>query len=466
MKNPFNFTNSYQQLGGNFFDFTIPEKISNPQLIIKNTQLINKLQIDEIDNEELTNYLSGNKVSQKAIAAVYAGHQFGSFNPQLGDGRAALLGEIKQDKTVDIQLKGSGKTKYSRGGDGKLALGPAIREYLVSEYMFYAGVASSRSLALIKGDNQVMREKPLTGAVLTRVLASNIRIGTFEYFASRGEVENIKKLADYAINRHYPEIENSENKYLEFLRLVAKNQAKLVAKMMGLGFIHGVLNTDNTTISGEIIDYGPCAFMDAYSSNKVFSSIDRGSRYAYNNQANIVGWNLSSLAYCLSSLVEDSKEENQQVFSDYALEFDKNYNNIMANKLGFYYQNGDEKIIDEVFKLMQKYSLDFTNFFSELKADKAYNLGDDFNIWLNSWQQRLSQEKHNITDLMVKSNPVFIPRNHIIERIITNAYEGDFTEFYEFTEILQDPFTVSKESLKYSVEPKIDEVVNATFCGT
>jgi uncharacterized protein YdiU (UPF0061 family) len=463
VENIFNFSNSYQKLGDDFFDKTTPKVVKNPQLLVKNTELLKKLNLEKITGDDLTSYLSGNKLSQNAISCVYAGHQFGHFNPQLGDGRAALLGEINtQNQTLDIQLKGCGRTKYSRSGDGLLALGPAIREYLVSEAMFYLGVKTTRCLSLVLTSDEVLREKPLRAAVLTRVLESNVRIGTFEYFTARGEIENVKKLADYTIKRNYPQVENSKNKYLDFFKAVAKNQAKLVAKFMGFGFIHGVLNTDNMAISGEVIDYGPCGFMDEFSSNKVFSSIDAKGRYAYKNQANIVAWNLSSLGYCLSSLIDDSKVEIEKVLNDFAEEFENNYNQIMACKLGFNFNAGDEVLIDELLKLLQKYQIDWTVFFRDLSMD-IYPKHQDFKNWISGWQARRDE---NYQDLMIKNNPVFIPRNHQIEDIIQRAYTGDFEKFFEFNEVLKSPFMGSEIANKYSIPPKHDEIVEQTFCGT
>lgn len=456
MQNIFNFTHSYQSLGSDFFDETTPNVVKNPQLLIKNHELLKILELTDITDEELVSHLSGNTLSQKVISTVYAGHQFGHFNPQLGDGRAALLGEIKQQNTTyDIQLKGCGRTKYSRGGDGKLALGPAIREYLVSEAMHYLGVKTTRCLSIVITDDVVLREQPLRASVLTRVLESNVRIGTFEYFTARGEFENVKKLADYCIERNYPNLENTENKYLEFFKQVATNQATQIAKYMGVGFIHGVLNTDNTTITGEVIDYGPCAFMDEFKSNKVFSSIDRQHRYAYNNQANIVAWNLSSLGYCLSSLIDNAKEEVEKILQDFGKNFEHNYNQVMSNKLGFEFNTGDEVLIDELLQLLQKYSIDWTNFFTDLASENYPNY-DDFDIWYSRWNKRKEQ---NYQEIMQRVNPVIIPRNHTIERIITQAYAGNFEEFFELSEMLKEPFTLTTENQKYTIAPKQNEQV-------
>jgi uncharacterized protein YdiU (UPF0061 family) len=459
----FNFTNSYQQLGKDFFDNTLPNVVKNPQLLVKNHELLKNLSLENIKDDELTHYLSGNKLIQPAISTVYAGHQFGHFNPQLGDGRAALLGEIQtQDAIFDIQLKGCGQTKYSRSGDGKLALGPAIREYLVSEAMFYLGVKTTRCLSIVMSDDVVLREKPLRGSVLTRVLESNVRVGTFEYFAAKGDVDNVRKLADYCINRNYPQVNDSKNKYLEFFKQVAKNQATQVAHYMGLGFIHGVLNTDNTTITGEVIDYGPCAFMDEFNSNTVFSSIDAHGRYAYNNQANIVAWNLSSLGYCLSSLFANPKEEIQAVLQDFQVEFDNKYNQIIAHKLGFEFKQGDEALINELLQLLQKYSPDWTSFFINL-VDGEYPNYPDFKAWFDKWQYRKDQNYHSI---MQYTNPVVIPRNHQIERIISEAYNENFESFFEFNEILKQPFIRTEKNQKYTIPPTEYEKVQHTFCGT
>ena len=462
MINIFNFSNSYQDLGGDFFDIGIPEKVNNPQILVKNIELFQDLGLNGIDCLEC--YLSGNKLTQNTISTVYAGHQFGHFNPQLGDGRAALLGEIElNNKTFDIQLKGSGKTKYSRSGDGRLALGPAIREYLVSEAMFYLGVKTTRCLSIVLTDDKVLREKSLRAAVLTRVLESNVRIGTFEYFKARGEENNIKKLADYCINRNYPQLQKYTDKYIKFFQSVAKNQAKTIAHYMSLGFIHGVLNTDNTTISGEVIDYGPCAFMDEFNNNKVFSSIDREGRYAYNNQANIVAWNLSSLGFCLSHLISNQKEEINKVLTGFSSDFKNKYNQIMANKLGFEFTSSDELLLNDLFYLLNKYQIDWTNFFLDLRDDNCPDF-KDFQNWYIQWQSRVQNTDYKT--IMDRTNPVVIPRNHQIEDIVNKAYMGDFDKFYEFLEVLKSPFSKTKFNQKYTNPPTSIEKVEQTFCGT
>lgn len=458
----FEFSYSYQKLGNDFFDPTTPDKVSNPQILIKNQELIKKLHLEGVSDNKFVDYLSGNKHIENTISTVYAGHQFGHFNPQLGDGRAATIGEIQvKNKVFDIQLKGCGRTKYSRNGDGKLALGPAIREYLVSEAMFYLGVKTTRCLAIVTTDDRVLRETPLQAAVLTRVLESNVRIGSFEYFKAREENKNIEKLVNYCINRNYSNIKDNSNKYLEFLQLVAKNQAKLVAKYMSLGFIHGVLNTDNMSISGEVIDYGPCAFLDEFDSGKVFSSIDAKGRYGYNNQASIIAWNLSSLGYCLSDFIPNAKENIEQVLSDFSKIFDTEYNQHIANKLGFEFQDGDEILIDELFKLMHKYKIDWTLFFKDLENDIYPN---EFKTWYNHWRDRVKRTDYK--PIMQKTNPFIIPRNHQIEDIINRAYRGDFEKFYQFNQVLKNPFVLTDENKQYSLSPKENERVFQTFCGT
>ena len=487
----FKFDNSYASLPQQFYQKINPSPVSNPSLIKINTSLATELGLDPeyLQSDQGIAILSGNQIAQgsQPLAQAYAGHQFGNFVPQLGDGRANLLGEIIDinDKRRDLQLKGSGQTQFSRAGDGRAGLGPVIREFVISEAMHALGVPTTRALAAISTGDQIQRESLVPGAILTRVASSHIRVGTFEYFIVRNDFESLKILADYVINRHYPEIVDSENPYAELFRAVAQRQAKLIAKWMQLGFIHGVMNTDNCSIAGETIDYGPCAFMDFYDPDTVFSSIDRMGRYAYEQQGFIGQWNLSCLANALLPLI-DSKQETaiskaKAVLEEYTDDF-TNYHSIgLLNKIGLE-QKGNLALVEDLFKLMHKYRADFTlsfHYLTEMVTDQSYDqefisLFDEANPklsqWIQDWRQALSEEDkelQTIAEEMNKVNPVYIPRNHIIEEMIEAAVSNqDYSLIHKLSEVLAKPFTKQEGADYYLLPPKDKNQNYQTFCGT
>ena len=472
------FDNSFYKLGQPFYKEVEPDSVVNPQLLLLNKKLLKDLSIEEDDI--LTQIFSGNKIlkGSKPIALAYAGHQFGHFNPALGDGRAVLLGEILNDKNrrFDIQLKGSGTTPFSRSGDGKCPLESAIREYLVSEAMFALGIKTTRSLAVVKGDEMIFRKGMTPSAVITRIASSHIRIGTFEYFLYQNDFESLKKLADYSISRHYPKCAADKMPYLTFFKSVLKGQAKLVASWMGVGFIHGVMNTDNVAISGETLDYGPCAFLDEYDEDKVFSSIDKFGRYAFSNQKNIAMWNLSKLAICLLQLFDDRKigaELLNKELAKFPKIFDKIYYDLMLKKIGiFKRKKGDEDLLEGFLELLQKYQIDYNLGFKKLslilegrESEYLPNKESDFQEWRTSWLSRLEKDD-NRSVKMNKINPLFIPRNHLIQNAINKALDGDFSESEKLAKIFKKPFAAQDVDDFYS-KPVIDEQrVFETFCGT
>lgn len=430
-----------------------------------------------MDDEQLAQIFSGNLVPESAepIALAYAGHQFGHFVPQLGDGRAVLLGEVvdTQGMRRDVQLKGSGRTPFSRAGDGKSSLGPVIREYILSEAMHALGVPTTRALAAVLTGERVYRESPLPGGVLTRVASSHIRIGSFEYFAARGDVDDLRILADFAIERHAPELAAGEQPYLAFFAHVVEAQAALVAHWMDIGFIHGVMNTDNTAVSGETLDYGPCAFMDEFHSAKVFSSIDRNGRYAFDRQPAIVHWNLTRLAECLLMLDDDQPQFEQQLGRVKPL-FDKHYNARMRSKLGLLVDDAEEAASDvalvrEWLTYLQANELDYTLSFRELAARTNGEGSPRFGEFEEKWRRRIEKQAQSpatVTAAMNAVNPLFIPRNHQIERAIQTAIEGDLSIFNELNEVLAKPFDEQPGFARYADPPLPEERVARTFCGT
>lgn len=469
------FVNTYAELGEAFGQSIRPSSAVNPGLILFNHELAEFLGIDSssTSDKELSAIFSGKKILDKShpLAMAYAGHQFGNFVPQLGDGRAILLGEVvaRDRKRYDIQLKGAGQTKFSRGGDGRSALGPVIREYIVSEAMHALGFPSSRALAAIITGEMVYREQALPGGILTRIASSHMRVGTFEYFLHRQEYNNLKVLVDYAIDRHCPELLKEDQKYFKFFQAVARKKLELVAKWMSIGFIHGVMNTDNTSISGETIDFGPCAFMDTYVHNKVFSSIDHHGRYAYHNQGKIALWNLSSLANCLFPLLNLKSEEIQQKFEG---EFDEltrffsaSWRGAMGKKLGIFQPLPDDSdLIHQFLKYIEENRLDFTNSFRELPK------------MLNSSQKIYQKIKKRLTDqpqsieqavtLMNATNPYIIPRNHLVQRAISLALKEDFSFFKIMVEAYRHPYEENLKYQSFTRSPQPHEVVHQTFCGT
>jgi len=488
------FSNRYLGLGTQFYKQSKPVPVTGPSLITFNSELaaLMGISIDDSDLAEFTIIFSGNRVPDEStpLAMAYSGSQFGSFNPQLGDGRAIYLGEVNTTEGVsfDIQLKGSGKTAYSRNGDGRSALGPVLREYLVSEAMHKLGVPTTRALAAVTTGEEVARETLAPGGVLTRVASSFVRVGTFQYFAARGDIKSIQKLADYVIERNYKSIHVSENKYLDFFKSVVERQASLIASWMHLGFIHGVMNTDNMSVAGETIDYGPCAFMDEYNHNQVYSFIDRGGRYAYSNQPPIGLWNLTRLAECLVPLFSDDTEtavnQAKEVLQSYEVSYQKDWLTGMRKKFGLTGNNDDQDkaLINSLFEIMQLNHADFTlTFFylsrlnitpsdndDELKSifDKPESLEE----WLVKWRKRLNAEtlSDEVRQLNMQSvNPVYIPRNHLIEELIRAAEdENDFTLFHELSSVLENPFTRKEGMDKYMLPPEPQQVVENTFCGT
>ena len=478
-------SNSYIGLPEEFYQVVNPTPVRNPKTLIFNEDLADSLDI-KLKDEEVSNFFSGNGLPEDSvpIALNYAGHQFGNFVQQLGDGRAVLLGEINaKDGTYDLQLKGSGKTMFSRQGDGRSALGPVIREYILSEAMYYLGVPTSRALAAIATGEHVARETFEPGGVLTRIAKSHLRVGTFEYFASRQQLNDVKMLADFAIQRHYPEIRETEKHYLELLKKVASNQSKLVSKWMSIGFIHGVMNTDNFTISGETIDYGPCAFLDEYHPGKVFSSIDQNGRYAFGNQPSIASWNLASLAGCLIAFIDkDSDKANElatEVLDNFSKETNQRILDLMCEKIGL---NGGKKenqtLLRNLLKVMMDNEADYTITFRNLSkvlfkdSDEFFNQFSEkkeINAWLNNWKQALKNEYKDLsklTDRLNRINPVYIPRNHQVQLAIDLAYENDFSKMLEMIEVFKNPFKEVSEYVSYSRAPLEKEKIRRTFCGT
>ncbi|MGJ5045978.1 protein adenylyltransferase SelO [Bradyrhizobium oligotrophicum] len=487
----FPFQNSYAALPDNFFARVAPTPVAAPRLIKLNRPLAEELGLNptELETPEGAEILAGKTVPEGAepIAMAYAGHQFGHFVPQLGDGRAVLLGEVVDRNGVrrDIQLKGSGPTPFSRRGDGRAALGPVLREYIVSEAMAALGIPTTRSLAAVVTGEQVYRGTALPGAVLTRVATSHIRVGTFQYFAARQDVDAVRRLADHVISRHYPDIAGTERPYHALLDAVIARQAKLIADWLLVGFIHGVMNTDNTSVSGETIDYGPCAFMDAYDPKQVFSSIDEFGRYAFANQPRIALWNLTRLAECLLPLFGDDKDEAikeaEAALDGFAAEFTDAHQAGLRRKLGLFTRaEGDQPLAQALFDAMAAAKADFTLTFRRL-SDAAGNgdLGEvrslfedpaGFDEWAARWQQRLTEEPQSPAQrraAMRKVNPAFIPRNHRIEAVITAAVENDdYAPFEELHAVLARPYDDQPDRADYADPPQPEEQVLQTFCGT
>jgi uncharacterized protein YdiU (UPF0061 family) len=476
------FKNTYTQLPNHFYAKAQAHPVSAPILIAINRSLAKDLGIElsrETDSE-LANIFTGQTKLEGAanIAMAYAGHQFGHFNPRLGDGRAMLLGEVLNpaQERFDIQLKGSGPTPFSRGGDGKSSIGPVIREYILSEAMYKLGVSTTRALAAVSTGEEVYREEVLPGGVLTRVASSHIRIGTFEYFAGLGDEESLTTLLDYTINRHYNYIDITDsNKVILFLKEVATAQSKLVASWMSIGFIHGVMNTDNMSISGETIDYGPCAFMDHFSHDKVFSFIDRNKRYAYNNQISIAKWNLFRLASTLIMTMGDNQEasieKTEEAFKDIDKVYNEAYLEVMIKKIGlFNIEENDSTIVKLWLDYLEEEKLDFTNSFRNLSQGiiglKPTPTLDKFIKLWNMRKENQKQTQAESIELMNDNNPVFIPRNHLVEKAIQEAYTGDYTTFNELNEMMKSPYESNTKFKSFMTPPKQDEVIKNTYCGT
>jgi len=477
-----NFDNSYSRLPNAFKENIKPVSVKSPELLLLNEKLASDLNLnfENITKDELSEIFAGNVLPKgsNSIAQAYAGHQFGHFT-MLGDGRATLLGEHLTNKKqrYDIQFKGSGKTSFSRNGDGRAALGPMLREYIISEAINYLNIPTTRGLAVVKTGEQVFREIPLPGAILTRVASSHIRVGTFQYIAAREHESELKIFFDYVINRHYPHLKDFENIALEFLKAVLDKQIDLVVNWMRVSFVHGVMNTDNMSISGETIDYGPCAFMDTYDPQTVFSSIDKMGRYAYCNQPIITKWNLARLAECLIPLIDTNQNKSIELATDIINSFEKKYEEkwmeMMRHKLGLSILDEKDKfLILDLLTWMHQHKADYTNTFCYLMNEKIQNdkiyTDYHFKIWKKRWQERLKKEK-NIQDksieLMKKNNPIVIPRNHKIEEVLNAAQEDDLKPYLRLLEILKKPYS-SREGLKdYQTLSNSNEKYK-TFCGT
>jgi uncharacterized protein YdiU (UPF0061 family) len=481
---PFIFDNSFSRMPDRFYARLDPTQVAAPRLVRLNAGLAEQLGIDpaELACEAGVAILAGNRVPPGAepMALAYAGHQFGHFVPQLGDGRANLLGEVVGRDGVrrDIQLKGSGPTPFSRSGDGRAALGPVLREYLISEAMAALGIPTTRTLAAVTTGETVRRETMLPGAVLTRVAASHIRVGTFQYFAAQGDVEAVRLLADHAIARHYPEAASAADPYRAFLDGVTTRQAELVARWLLVGFIHGVMNTDNCSIAGETIDYGPCAFLDAYDPGAVFSSIDHQGRYAYGNQPRIALWNLTRLAECLLPLLGDDEDAAKDALAAFAPRFQAAYFGGLRRKIGLQTeQEGDDALAQDLLRLMATDGADFTLVFRTLceaaetpDGDRAarslFKDTEAWDAWADRWRTRLTREATPAV-AMRSVNPAFIPRNHLVEAALTEAVEcADFQPFEDLLDVLSQPYRDAPGRERYALPPKHEERVLRTFCGT
>ena len=478
-------SNSYIGLPEEFYQLIAPTPVKSPSMLAFNDSLADELGI-KLGEQEKIDFFSGNilPIESVPIALNYAGHQFGNFVHELGDGRAVLLGEVRSRNTnYDLQLKGSGITQFSRQGDGRSALGPVIREYILSEAMHHLNVPTTRALAAMATGEHVSRDTFEPGGILTRVAKSHLRVGTFEYFASRQQWEEVKLLADYAIQRHFPEIRETNNHYLELLKKVASCQSILISKWMSVGFVHGVMNTDNFTISGETIDYGPCAFLDEYHPGKVFSSIDQNGRYAFGNQPSIASWNLASLAGCLIAFIDkDSDKANElatEVLDNFSIETNQRILDLMCEKIsldGTVKEN--QNLLRQLLKIMMESGSDYTITFrslSEVLLDQPgkfleqFKNKDEIESWLNDWKKALATDEKDlqlIVDQMKSVNPMYIPRNHQVQLVIDAAYNDDFSKMAEMIEVIRRPFEEIDENSSYAVPPLEEQRIKRTFCGT
>ena len=475
------FDNSYSKLSKTFKEDIKPTPVHEPELVILNEELAKNLNLNfsGIDKKKLAEIFSGNSLPDgtNSIAQAYAGHQFGHFT-MLGDGRAVLLGEHIDNKNqrFDIQFKGSGRTSFSRGGDGRAALGPMLREYIISEAINALNIPTTRSLAVVKTGEKVVRENLLNGAILTRVASSHIRVGTFQYIAATQNLEDLNTLVDYTIDRHYPEIKSSKNKALDLLSLVMEKQCQLVINWMRVGFIHGVMNTDNMAISGETIDYGPCAFMDQYDPKTVFSSIDKFGRYAFSNQPPITKWNLARFAECLIPLIDKDEDTAIKIATELIDNFQNIYEekwlNMMRDKLGLFGEDkNDLTLINKLLDWMKKNNADYTNTFCHLMGveidDQIYK-NDDFKSWTNEWEKRLklnnSSDKH--LELMKKTNPIVIPRNQKVEDALADADKGNLETMNKLLKVLSNPYSDQENIIEFQKPTPIGNEKYQTFCGT
>ena len=497
---PISFDNSFQQLPESLFHRQRAEPVSAPKVLAINTELATELNInsDWLASPAGLDVLTGNTLADGSdpIACAYAGHQFGNYNPQLGDGRALLLGEVidRKGQRKDIQLKGSGRTPYSRGGDGRSPLGPVIREYLISEAMHRLGVPSTRALAALSTGDTVLREQGhLSGGILCRVASSHLRVGSVQFVAAQQDPALLRSLLDHVIQRHYPQCQQSDSPYEALFSDILAAQAQLIARWQALGFIHGVMNTDNMLLCAETIDYGPCAFMEAYHPGTVFSSIDQQGRYAYGNQPAIAQWNLLQLAQAMLSLMQRTGETDlkpavqraQEALNTFPTHFLTSYRLRMAEKLGLSQIDDDDEVLYRDFlTLLEEQECDFTLSFRALydhattrsgcerkgeSIDGLYRLPDAFSPWLTRWQQRFDADAGKAEQRCVsmrRANPVFIPRNHLVEGAIDSAYNGDMTGFYKLQKRLARPFDYYREYAEFAVAADDSNRVDATFCGT
>jgi len=476
------FDNTYSKLPDPFKEKIGPVPVKDPELVILNKNLSKELDLDfsNLDNKKISQLFSGNSLpsGSSSIAQAYAGHQFGHFT-MLGDGRAVLIGEhlSKKKDRYDIQFKGSGKTTFSRNGDGRAALGPMLREYIISEAMHNLNIPTTRSLAVVKSGEDVIRETTLQGAILTRVALSHIRVGTFQYIAARDKKNELEILLNYVIQRHYPNIQNSKNKALDLLKVVMEKQIDLVVNWMRVGFIHGVMNTDNMSISGETIDYGPCAFMDIYDPKTVFSSIDQMGRYAYCNQPVITKWNLSRFAECLIPLIDKDQNKSIEMATETINSFEKRYEekwlNMMRDKLGLFgAEDRDKTLILDLLTWMHQKKLDYTNTFChlmnfEIKKDESFE-DNDFQNWKKRWQERLKTNNNTsekYMKLMRSANPLVIPRNHKVEDVLNEANNNNIEPLNKLLEVLKKPYSDKKNMIEFQI-PSFSNEKYQTFCGT
>ncbi len=476
------FDNTYSKLSSPFREFIKPTPVHKPEILIFNYQLAKQLNLDfsKITNDDLSKIFSGNILPKKTktLAQAYAGHQFGHFTI-LGDGRAVLLGEHldKKRNRFDIQFKGSGRTSFSRNGDGRAALGPMLREYIISEAIHALNIPTTRSLAVVKTGEKVVRENLLQGAILTRVASSHLRVGTFQYIAATQNKENLNTLVNYTINRHYPELSSSKFKAYDLLNVVIEKQCNLVVNWMRVGFIHGVMNTDNMSISGETIDYGPCAFMDHYNPKTVFSSIDKFGRYAFSNQPPITKWNLARFAECLIPLIDKNEDYSIKLATDLIENFQKIYEDkwlkMMKTKLGIFgEENEDRKLINDLLDWMKTNKADYTNTFCHLMnigSDEKIYKQSDFLKWFDRWKKRSrlgNSSKEKRIKLMKENNPIVIPRNHKVEEALTEANQGNLDKTHKLLNILKNPYGDQEIVKEYHLPTNINNDKYQTFCGT
>ena len=471
--------NSYLNLPNCFYEKIKPTSVQNPKSIYFNKNLAEKLDLEFL-NQDLslaTNYFSGNKLPEnsKPIAQAYAGHQFGHFT-MLGDGRAILLGEQKDlnNKLYDIQLKGSGKTSFSRGGDGRATLSSMLREYIISESMHYLNVPTTRSLAVIDTGEKVYRESANNGGILTRIASSHIRVGTFEYGKHFCSQDDFKSFVDYVINRHYPEVSDNKSPYLELLRLIMNKQIDLIVDWVRVGFMHGVMNTDNMSITGETIDYGPCAFINTYNPKTVFSSIDKHGRYAFGNQHKIGYWNLTVLAGTILPLIDTNKDKAielaQNILNQFPVEYSNKWYEMMYKKLGIIKPIEEDKLlIRNLLTLMESYKADYTNTFAALTLNKTYKdslfSSNEFSTWKKQWDKRIKND-NNSCKIMEKNNPIYIPRNHLVESSLKNAINGNNKEIDGLLNLMSDTYNYSAKNYEFQVIPEGFDESYKTFCGT